>query len=178
MSEAFKRVNKGFFVWRRGDFHLQIRHARCKKKKWRWVSGGVYTQFLQNLLSRVDQGLDREAEYFPKIRFRGYEYRIKLVQINVSLPSILIPGFDLRVGELQFRRQLHSVLHAEVLLSLETLFQSLQLMVREGRSCFSLLFTLRRAQWIRALWVVVFSTWWIEKKKKINLLGNKTNFHK
>lgn len=42
-----------------------------------------------------------------------------------GLPSVLVPRLDLRVGELEFRRELHPVLHAQVLLSLETLLESL-----------------------------------------------------
>ena len=38
---------------------------------------------------------------------------------NTRLPSILVPGLDLRVGERQRSGQVHSVLDAEIFLSFE-----------------------------------------------------------
>ena len=76
----------------------------------------------------------------------------------LCLPPVLVPRLDLRIRELQFRRKLHPVLDAEVLLSLKALFQGLQLVIRERRPRFPLLFTLRGTQRIRrALWVVYFA---------------------
>ena len=37
----------------------------------------------------------------------------------VHAPAILVPGLDLGISEVQFGRQLHPVLNAEVLLTLE-----------------------------------------------------------
>lgn len=58
-----------------------------------------------------------------------------------NLPSILVPRLDLGVAQSQLVRQLHPVLHAQVLLPLEALLQRLQLVVGEGRARFPLLFT-------------------------------------
>jgi len=44
---------------------------------------------------------------------------------------ILVPGLDLRVAQAEARRQLHAVLHTQVLLPLEALLQRVQLPVRE-----------------------------------------------
>lgn len=51
----------------------------------------------------------------------------------MPLPSVLVPGLDLRVGEVEGGCQLHAVLDAQVLLALEAALQLRQLMVREGR---------------------------------------------
>lgn len=50
-----------------------------------------------------------------------------------ALPSVLIPGFDLRVGQVEGGRQIHAVLDAEILLPLEAPLQLVELMIREGR---------------------------------------------
>lgn len=41
----------------------------------------------------------------------------------VDLPSVLVPGLDLCVGEVESRGQVHAVLNAKVLLSLEAPLQ-------------------------------------------------------
>jgi hypothetical protein len=51
-----------------------------------------------NQLSRAHVARQLATRLPPPPRFR--------------LPSVLIPGFHLRVRQLQLRRQLHSVLHA------------------------------------------------------------------
>lgn len=48
------------------------------------------------------------------------------------LPSVLVPGFDLGVCQIEFSSQLHPFLYAEVFLSLKALLQGLELVVREG----------------------------------------------
>lgn len=53
-------------------------------------------------------------------------------------PSVLVPGLDLGVGQVELGRQFHAVLHAQVLLPFETLLQRLQLMVGERRPRFPL----------------------------------------
>ena len=52
---------------------------------------------------------------------------------RVTLPPVLVPGLDLRVGEVEGGRQLHAVLDTQVLLPLEAALQLGQLVVREGR---------------------------------------------
>lgn len=52
---------------------------------------------------------------------------------QLSLPPVLVPGLDLRVGEVEGGRQLHAVLDAQVLLPLEAALQLGQLVVGEGR---------------------------------------------
>lgn len=49
-------------------------------------------------------------------------------------PPVLVPGLDLRVGEVERSGELHAVLHAQVLLPLEAALQLRQLMVSEGRA--------------------------------------------
>ena len=49
-------------------------------------------------------------------------------------PAVLVPCLDLRVWEVEFGRELHAVLNAEVLLALEALLEGVQLVVREGRA--------------------------------------------
>lgn len=83
----------------------------------------------------------------------------------------MVPRLDLGVAQPQLVRQLHPVLHAQVLLPLEALLQRLQLVVGEGRACFPLLFTQsgRSAEAEAVLYavaVLVFATWDCEKKKK------------
>ena len=56
-----------------------------------------------------------------------------------NLPSVLIPGFDLCVGQIQLGRQFLSILDAQVFLFFETSFQGLELIIGEGGSGFSLL---------------------------------------
>lgn len=56
-----------------------------------------------------------------------------LIPLELSLPPVLVPGLDLRVGEVEGGRQLHAVLDAQVLLPLEAALQLGQLVVREGR---------------------------------------------
>jgi len=48
-------------------------------------------------------------------------------------PAVLVPRLDLRVAQVQFRGELHTVLDAEVFLSLEALLQRVQLVVGERR---------------------------------------------
>lgn len=60
--------------------------------------------------------------------------------LSGSLPSVLVPGFDLSVTETQLGRKFHPVLHAQVLLPLEALFERLQLMIGKRRSGLALFF--------------------------------------
>lgn len=76
----------------------------------------------------------------------------------------MVPRLDLGVTEAQLVRQLHPVLHAQVLLPLEALLQRLQLVVGEGRARFPLLFTQpgRATQpeaVLYAVAVLVLATW-------------------
>ena len=57
-----------------------------------------------------------------------------------NLPSVLVPGLDLCVCQVESRGQVHAVLHAEVFLSLEASLQLVELVVREGCPCFARLF--------------------------------------
>ena len=57
----------------------------------------------------------------------------------IYTPSVLVPGLDLRVREVELGGELHPVLHREVLLPLEAGLQRLQLRVSEGRPCLPLL---------------------------------------
>lgn len=57
---------------------------------------------------------------------------LDVVVPGVCLPAVLVPGLDLRVGEVEGGRQLHAVLDAQVLLPLETALQLGQLVVCEG----------------------------------------------
>ena len=63
----------------------------------------------------------------------------------VLSPAVLVPGFDLRVAQVQFRRELHAVLDAEVLLSLEALLERVELVVGERRPRLACLLRLARA---------------------------------
>ena len=54
-------------------------------------------------------------------------------------PSVLVPGLDLRVREVELGGELHPVLHRQILLPLEAGLQRLQLRVSEGRPCLPLL---------------------------------------
>lgn len=56
------------------------------------------------------------------------------------LPSVLVPRFHLRVGEVEGGGQFHPVLHAQVFLPLEAALQLGQLMVGEGGAGFARLF--------------------------------------
>lgn len=62
-------------------------------------------------------------------------------------PAVLVPGFDLRVAELQGGRQLHAVLDAEVLLLLEAGLQPGQLLVAERRPGFAGLLRMEGGGW-------------------------------
>lgn len=53
------------------------------------------------------------------------------------LPPVLVPGLDLGVRQVEGGRQVHAVLHAQVLLPLEAALQLVELMVREGRPRFA-----------------------------------------
>ena len=57
-----------------------------------------------------------------------------------KLPAVLVPRFDLSVGESEFGCQFQAVLNAQILLTLETLLQCLQLVVGEGRPGFASFF--------------------------------------
>jgi len=61
-----------------------------------------------------------------------------MILYKLVSPSILVPSLDLGVGQIELSRQFHAVLNAQVLLSLKTLFECLQLVVRERRPRFSL----------------------------------------
>ena len=68
--------------------------------------------------------------------------------LRLTLPfgsSVLVPSFDLGIGERQRCGQVHSILNAEIFLTFETSFQLLQLMVGERRSGFARLFSLATA---------------------------------
>lgn len=59
-------------------------------------------------------------------------------QLNEPLlPSVLVPGLDLRVGKVEGGGQFHPVLHAQILLALKAALQLRQLVVGEGRAGFS-----------------------------------------
>jgi len=59
---------------------------------------------------------------------------IHIYSISSCIPAVLVPGLDLRVGEAERRRQVHAVLHAQVLLALEAALELVELVVREGRA--------------------------------------------
>ena len=61
------------------------------------------------------------------------------------LPSVLVPGLDLGVGQVQLGRQLHPVLDREILLTLERALEGLQLVVGEGGPGLPLLLGVGRA---------------------------------
>ena len=61
----------------------------------------------------------------------------------VAVPSVLVPGLDLGVGQTEFGGQFEPVLDAEVLLTLEALLQRLQLVVGEGGARLARLFAQR-----------------------------------
>lgn len=61
------------------------------------------------------------------------------------LPAVLVPGFDLGVGEVEFGGEFHAVLHAEVLLALEGRLERIELMISESRAGFTLLLRLGAA---------------------------------
>ena len=56
------------------------------------------------------------------------------ISISVDAPAVLVPSLDLRVGQVELRRQLHAILHAQVLLALEAALEAVQLVVRERRA--------------------------------------------
>lgn len=58
------------------------------------------------------------------------------------LPSVLVPGLDLGVRQIQLRRQFHPVLYAQVFLSLKTPLQAIELMICESCPSFSRFFRL------------------------------------
>lgn len=60
------------------------------------------------------------------------------------LPSVLVPGLDLCVCQVESRRQVHAVLHAEVFLSLKAPLQLVELVVGKGCPCFARLFRAHR----------------------------------
>lgn len=60
------------------------------------------------------------------------------------LPSVLVPGLDLRVSQVERRRQVHAVLHAEVFLPLEAALQLVELVVGEGSAGFAGFFRAHR----------------------------------
>lgn len=59
---------------------------------------------------------------------------------GARLPSVLVPGLDLCVGQVESRGQVHAVLHAEVFLSLEAPLELVELVVGEGCPGFARLF--------------------------------------
>lgn len=65
------------------------------------------------------------------------------MRVGGDLPAVLVPGFDLGVAEVEFSGQFHPVLDTQVLLPLEALFKSVQLVVGERRSRLSRLLRLR-----------------------------------
>lgn len=60
------------------------------------------------------------------------------------LPSVLVPGLDLCVCQVESRGQVHAVLHAEVFLSLKAPLQLVELMVGKGCPCFARFFRAHR----------------------------------
>jgi len=52
-------------------------------------------------------------------------------------PAVLIPGFDLCVGQVKPRGQLFPLVHAEIFLSVEATFKISQLLIAKRRSCFA-----------------------------------------
>lgn len=82
-----------------------------------------------------------------------------------ALPSVLVPSFDLGVGQIELGRQFHAILDAQVLLPLETLFERLQLVVRERRPGFPLFFAEIRT----GIPAVVVSVTCARKHKIVNI---------
>lgn len=70
-------------------------------------------------------------------------------------PAVLVPGFDLRVSEVERGSQLHAVLHTQVFLPLEATLQLRQLMVSEGGARFPWLFQAHRGTVPRAGYLAV-----------------------
>jgi hypothetical protein len=54
------------------------------------------------------------------------------MKVWILLPSVLVPGFDLCVSQVELCSQLHSVLNAQVLLTLEAALQCLELVIGES----------------------------------------------
>lgn len=63
---------------------------------------------------------------------------------SALLPSVLVPGLDLRVRQVEGGRQVHAVLNAEVFLSFEAPLQLVELVVREGCAGFAGFFRAHR----------------------------------
>lgn len=59
------------------------------------------------------------------------DLRVQSSESQCHSPAVLVPRLDLRVRKAQLGRQLHPVLHTQVLLALEALLQGLELVVRE-----------------------------------------------
>ena len=66
---------------------------------------------------------------------------------RLTLPlgaSILVPRLDLGVAERETRSELHAVLHAQILLTLEALLEAVELMIGEGGASLAWLLGLGR----------------------------------
>lgn len=61
-----------------------------------------------------------------------------------TLPSVLVPSLDLCVCQVESRSQIHTILHAEVFLSLKAPLQLVELVVGEGCPCFARFFCAHR----------------------------------
>ena len=56
------------------------------------------------------------------------------------LPAVLVPGLDLGISEVECSRQVHAILHTQVLLSFKATLQLIELVVGESRPGFTRLF--------------------------------------
>lgn len=77
------------------------------------------------------------------------DFSLKAVSVIFPLvlmnsPSVLVPGLDLSVRQVEGGGQVHAVLHTEVFLSLEAALQLVELVVGEGCPCFARLFAAHR----------------------------------
>jgi len=103
-------------------------------------------------------GLDKYTTWHEKLLMQHIRMRVHNVytviyaySIYSDWPSILVPGLDLCVAEVELGSQFHAVLDAEVLLSLEALFQCVQLVIGEGRPRLPCLLRLRRLTLMQVL---------------------------
>lgn len=59
---------------------------------------------------------------------------LNVARERAGVPSVLVPGLNLRISKVERGREFHAVLDAKVLLPLETALQLGQLVVSEGRA--------------------------------------------
>lgn len=67
-----------------------------------------------------------------------------VIKNDGRLPSVLVPGLDLCVCQVESRGQVHAVLHAEVFLSLKAPLKLVELVVGKGCPCFARFFRAHR----------------------------------